>query len=154
LLKSDREVKEIKDDMNASERIDKQIADLNDWRGEVLARLRKLILAADPGIIEEWKWMGTPTWSKNSVICIANPHKDKVKLTFSHGAAFKDPEKLFNSMLEGNQWRAIDIFEGDKINERALKNLLQEALAFDSAAKPSKAKKTRPASNVKTRSRG
>ena len=98
--------------------------------------------------------MGTPTLSKNSVICIANPHKGKVKLTFSHGAAFKDPEKLFNSMLEGNQWRAIDIFEGDKINEPALKNLLQEALAFDSAAKPSKTKKTRPASKVKIRSRG
>jgi len=138
--------------MNASERIDKQIADLNDWRGETIARLRKLILAADADIIEEWKWMGTPTWSKNSVICIANPHKGKVKLTFAHGAVLKDPEKLFNSMLEGNQWRAIDIFEGDKINERALKNLLQEALAFDSAARTSKAK-TRPASKGKTRSR-
>jgi len=140
--------------MNASKRIDKLIADLNDWRGDVLARLRKFILDTDTGIIEEWKWMGTPTWSKNSVICIANPHKGKVKLTFSNGAALKDPEKLFNSMLEGNVWRAIDIFEGDKINERALKNLLKEALALDSAAKPSKTKKAHATSKMKKRSRG
>ena len=145
--------KEIETDMNASERIDKQVADLNDWRGDTLARLRRIVLASDPGIIEEWKWMGTATWSKNSVICIANPHKGKVKLTFSHGAGFKDPEKLFNSMLEGNQWRAIDILEGDKINESALKNLMREALAFDCTANSSKVNKTRPASKVRTRSR-
>jgi hypothetical protein len=128
--------------MNASKQIDKLIGDTTDWRGDVLARIRKLVLGADAGIVEEWKWMGTPTFSKNSVICIMNPHKGKVKMTFSHGAALQDPNKLFNAGLEGNQWRAIDLFEGDKINERALKALVKEALAYDalkaknSASKP------------------
>ena len=117
--------------MNASKQVDKLIRDTDDWRGEVLARLRKIILATDAGISEEWKWMGTPTYSKNSVICIMNPHKGKVKMVFSDGAALRDPDKLFNAMLEGNKWRAIDFREGDKINERALKALLKEALTYD-----------------------
>jgi len=119
--------------MNASEQIDKLIRDTTDWRGEALARIRKLILGADAGIREDWKWMGTAVWSKNGMICCMNPHKGKVKLTFAHGAAFQDPDKLFNAGLEGNQRRAIDFFEGDRINERALKALLKEGLAYDAS---------------------
>jgi len=117
--------------MNASEKIDKMIRNTTDWRGEVLDRIRKLIRSADAAIVEEWKWMGTPVFSKNRLICCMNPHKDKVKLTFSHGAAFADPNRLFNASLEGNQRRAIDFFAGDRIDERALKALLNEALAYD-----------------------
>lgn len=119
--------------MNASKEIDKLIRETKDWRGEILAKIRKIILSADPGIVEEWKWMGTPTYSKKSVICIMNPHKGKVKVTFSDGAALKDPEKVFNAGLGGKKWRAIDVFEGDKINERALKTLIKEAAAYDAA---------------------
>jgi hypothetical protein len=117
--------------MNASKQVDKLIRDTGDWRGEVIARIRKVILSADAGIVEEWKWMGTPTFSKNSVICIMNPHKGKVKVTFADGAALRDPDKLFNAGLGGKKWRAIDLFEGDKVNERALKALVKEAAAFD-----------------------
>jgi hypothetical protein len=117
--------------MNASKQVDKLIRDAGDWRGEVLAKIRKVILSSDAGIVEEWKWMGTPTFSKNSVICIMNPHKGKVKVTFADGAALQDPDKLFNAGLGGKKWRAIDVFEGDKINERALKALVKEAAAFD-----------------------
>jgi hypothetical protein len=117
--------------MNASKQVDKLIRDTGDWRGEVLAKIRKVILSSDAGIVEEWKWMGTPTFSKNSVICIMNPHKGKVKVTFADGAALQDPDKLFNAGLGGKKWRAIDVFEGDKINERALKALVKEAAAFD-----------------------
>jgi hypothetical protein len=117
--------------MNASKQVDKLIRDTGDWRGEVLAKIRKVILSADAGIVEEWKWMGTPTFSKNSVICIMNPHKGKVKVTFADGAALLDPDKLFNAGLGGKKWRAIDLFEGDKINERALKALVKEAVALD-----------------------
>jgi hypothetical protein len=107
----------------------------------MIAKLRKVILSADPDIAEEWKWMGTPTYSKNSVLCIMNPHKGKVKITFAHGAALRDPEKLFNAGLGGKQWRAIDIFEGDKISERALKALVKEAAAYDAAKAKGSAKK-------------
>jgi hypothetical protein len=117
--------------MNASKQVDKLIRETGDWRGEVIARIRKVILSADAGIVEEWKWMGTPTFSKNSVICIMNPHKGKVKVTFADGAALRDPDKLFNAGLGGKKWRAIDLFEGDKINERALKALVKEAAALD-----------------------
>lgn len=129
--------------MSASEQVDKLIRDTADWRGQVLARLRKLILGTDAAIVEEWKWMGTPTYSKNSVICIMNPHKGKVKLTFSDGAALKDLGKLFNAMLEGNKWRAIDFFEGDKVNERALKALVKEAVAYDALKPKSSASKAK-----------
>ena len=107
--------------MNPSERIDQLIAGLMDWRGKTLASIRKSFLGADRGIIEEWKWMGSPVWSHDGIIAVANAHKDKVKLTFSHGASLPDPDRLFNAGLEGKVWRAIDFFEGDKINERALK---------------------------------
>jgi hypothetical protein len=117
--------------MNPSERIDELIAELTDWRGKTLAGIRKTILEADREIIEEWKWMGSPVWSHNGIIAVGNAHKDKVKLTFSHGASLPDPDKLFNAGLEGNVWRAIDVFEGDKINERALRNLVRAAVAYN-----------------------
>ena len=117
--------------MNPSERIDKLIAGITDWRGTTLASIRKSILEADHEIIEEWKWMGSPAWSHNGIIAVGNAHKDKVKLTFAHGASLPDPNKLFNAGLGGNAWRAIDIFEGDEINERALKNLVRAAVEYN-----------------------
>ena len=126
--------------MTASERIDRMIAEIADWRGKTLATVRKAILAADREIIEEWKWMGSPVWSRDGIIAVANPHKGKVKVTFDYGARLPDPDKLFNAGLEGNQRRAIDFFEGDKVNERALKALVRAAIAFNQ----SKAKKKAP----------
>src|ERR1700739_417296 len=117
--------------MNPSERIDELIAKLPDWRGKTWASIRKTILEADREIIEEWKWMGSPVWSHEGIIAVATALKDKVKLTFSHGASLADPDKLFNAALEGNTWRAIDFFEGDKINERALKNLVRAAVDYN-----------------------
>jgi hypothetical protein len=123
--------------LDPSQQVDKLIEETADWRGDVLAKLRKLLLGADPGIVEDWKWMGTPTYYKHGLICVMNPHKGKVKITFDRGAAFPDPDKLFNAGLEGNQRRAIDFFEGDKIDVRALKALIKVALAYDaSKAKP------------------
>jgi hypothetical protein len=127
--------------MNPSERIDQLIAEITDWRGKTFARIRKSILEADREIIEEWKWMGSPVWSRDGIIAVANAHKGKVKLTFDHGARLLDPDKLFNAGLEGNQRRAIDFFEGDKIDERALKNLVRAAVAYNQ----SKLKKKAPA---------
>jgi hypothetical protein len=117
--------------MKPSERIDELIAKLTDWRGKTLAGIRKSILVADREIVEEWKWMGSPVWSRDGMIAVANAHKEKVKLTFSHGARLPDPDKLFNAGLEGNAWRAIDFLEGDKINERALKNLVRAAVDYN-----------------------
>src|ERR1700730_11785857 len=117
--------------MNPSERIDQLIAGLPDWRGKTLSSIRKSILEADREIIEEWKWMGSPVWSHEGIIAAANAHKDKVNLTFSHGASLPDPDKLFNAALGGNPCRAIDFFEGDKINERALKNLVRDAVDYN-----------------------
>jgi hypothetical protein len=121
------------DPANPSERIDKLIAKLADWRGQMLANVRKTILEADREIIEEWKWMGSPVWSRDGIIAVGNAHKDKVKLTFPHGAGLPDPDKLFNAGLGGKVWRAIDISEGDsdKINERALKNLIRAAVEYN-----------------------
>jgi hypothetical protein len=119
--------------MNPSERIDQLIAELTDWRGKTLASIRKSILEADPEIIEEWKWMGSPVWSRDGIIAVGNAHKDKVKLTFSHGASLPDPDKLFNAGLEGKVWRGIDVFEGDKIDERALKDLVRAAADYNQA---------------------
>src|ERR1700684_3942956 len=116
---------------SASALIDQLIAKLTDWRGKTLASVRKSILEADRGIIEEWKWMGSPVWSRDGMIAVGNAHKDKVKLTFSHGASLPDPDKLFNAGLGGNAWRAIDFFEGDKINGRALKNLVRAAVDYN-----------------------
>ena len=117
--------------MDPSERIDQLIAGLTDWRGKTLAGVRNTILEADREIIEEWKWMGSPVWSRDGIIAVGNAHKDKVKLTFSHGASLPDPDKLFNAGFGGNTWRAIDFFEGDKINERALKNLVRAAVEYN-----------------------
>ena len=127
--------------MNPSERIDELIARLTDWRGKTLAGIRKAILAADREIVEEWKWMGSPVWSRDGMIAVANAHKDKVKVTFSNGASLPDPEKLFNNGLGGNRWRAIDLLEGDKVNERALKNLVRAAIDYNQ----SKLKRKAPA---------
>ena len=117
--------------MTASDQIDQLIARLTDWRGKTFASIRKTILAADPEISEEWKWRGSPVWSRDGMIAVANAHKDKVKVTFSHGAHLKDPDKLFNAGLDGKAWRAIDLFEGDEINEGALKNLVRAAVDFN-----------------------
>ncbi len=124
---------------SASALIDEMIAELADWRGKTLASVRKNILDADPKIIEEWKWMGSPVWSRDGIIAVGNAHKDKVKLTFAHGASLPDTEKVFNAGLGGNQWRAIDWFEGDKINERALKNLVRAAIEFNQTESKKKA---------------
>ena len=125
--------------MNPSERIDQLIEGLTDWRGKTLASIRNSILEADRQIIEEWKWMGSPVWSRDGMIAVGNAHKDKVKLTFSHGAQLPDPDKLFNAGLGGNAWRAIDLFEGDKIKERALKNLVHSAVEYNQMKLKSKA---------------
>jgi hypothetical protein len=117
--------------MNPSERIDQLIAGLTDWRGKTLAGIRKSILEADREIVEEWKWMGSPVWSRDGIIAVGNAHKDKVKLTFAHGASLPDPDKLFNAGLDGKVWRAIDLFEGDKINARALKTLVRAAVDYN-----------------------
>jgi hypothetical protein len=125
--------------MTPSERIDRLIAELTDWRGKTFASVRKSILEADREIIEEWKWMGSPVWSRDGLIAVANAHKGKVKLTFAYGASLPDPDKLFNAGLEGNARRAIDFFEGDKINERALKNLVRAAIDHNQAKLKKKA---------------
>ena len=130
----------------ASELISKRIADLGDWRGATLGRMRKLIQQADPGVVEEWKWVtstkpGTPVWSHDGIICTGESYKDKVKLTFAKGAALKDPARLFNSSLDGNARRAIDIHEGEEIDEAAFKALVRQAVALNSAGKLKPAKK-------------
>ena len=127
--------------MEPSEKIDQLIAKLDDWRGKTLAGLRKSILGVDDEIIEEWKWMGSPVWSRDGIIAVGNAHKDKVKLTFYHGAQLPDPDKLFNAGLDGGKWRAIDLFEGDKLNERAFKALVRAAVDYNQ----SKVKKKAPA---------
>jgi len=114
---------------DASTRIDQLIAGLTDWRGKTFAAVRKAILAADPEIVEEWKWMGSPVWSRDGIIAVANAHKDKVKLTFAYGASLPDPDGLFNAGLDGNARRAIDLFEGDRVDARALTSLVRAAIA-------------------------
>ena len=133
---------------SASERIDKMIAELGDWRGETLSRMRKLINEADPDVVEEVKWVkatspGTPTWSHDGIICTGEPYKSVVKLTFAKGASLKDPAKLFNSSLEGNTRRAIDIREGEKVDAGAFKALIRAAIVLNASggkAKPKRAK--------------
>lgn len=117
--------------LTPSERIDALIAGIADWRGKTFAELRQTILAADEGIVEEWKWMGSPVWSCDGMIAVANAHMGKVKLTFMHGAKLPDPDQLFNDGLEGNARRAIDFFEGDKLDKRALKNLVRAAIEYN-----------------------
>lgn len=126
--------------MNASERIDRLIAEITDWRGKTFAAIRKTILAADREIVEEWKWMGTPVWSRDGIIAVANAHKGKVKVTFDYGARLPDYDKLFNAGLEGNQRRAIDYFEGDKVDERALKALVRAAVEYNQSKSKKKAR--------------
>ncbi|CAN7553775.1 DUF1801 domain-containing protein [Variovorax paradoxus] len=126
----------------ASELISQRIAELGGWRGETLGRMRKLIQQADPEVVEEWKWMGTPVWSHGGIICTGESYKDKVKLTFAKGASLPDPAGLFNASLDGNMRRAIDIFEGDEIDGAAFKALVREAVALNSAGKSKPAKKT------------
>jgi hypothetical protein len=120
--------------------IDARIAELGDWRGRALARARALIKEADPDVVETWKWRGVPVWEDDGIICTGETYRDKVKLTFARGAALKDPSHLFNSSLEGNVRRAIDIHEGEKINEKALKALVRDAVALNRAKRPARAR--------------
>ena len=129
---------------SASELISKRIADLADWRGATLSRMRRLIKEADPDVVEEWKWMGTPVWSHDGIICTGESYKSVVKLTFAKGASLKDPSRLFNSSLDGNVRRAIDIHEGQDVDEAAFKALVRQAIALNSAGKPKAAKKAKP----------
>jgi len=119
-----------------SQLIDARIKELSDWRGEMLSRLRTLVKEADPEVVEEWKWRAVPVWSHAGIICTGETYKDKVKLTFAKGASLKDPSGLFNSSLEGNVRRAIDIHEGDKIDEKALKALIRAAVALNISVRP------------------
>ncbi len=128
---------------SASALISKRIAELGDWRGKTLSRMRKLIKEADPDIVEEWKWMGTPVWSHEGIICTGESYKNVVKLTFAKGASLKDPVPLFNSSLDGNTRRAIDIHEGEKVDESAFKALVRQAAALNSAGKLKPSKKAR-----------
>jgi len=127
----------------ASQLISDRIAELADWRGKTLQRMRTLIQQADPEVVEEWKWMGTPVWSHDGIICTGESYKDKVKLTFAKGASLKDPARLFNSSLDGNVRRAIDIHEDEKVDEKAFKALIQQAVALNTAPKSKPAKKAK-----------
>jgi hypothetical protein len=123
--------------------ISKRIAELGDWRGETLSRMRKLIKEADPDVVEEWKWMGTPVWSHDGIICTGESYKAIVKLTFLKGASLKDPTKLFNSSLDGNARRAIDIHEGEEVDANAFKALVRQAVALNSSGKSNDSKKAK-----------
>ena len=141
----------------ASKLISERIAELGDWRGKTLARMRKLIKQADPDVVEEWKWMGTPVWSHDGIICTGESYKSVVKTTFARGASLKDPSRLFNSSLEGNTRRAIDFREGEAIDEPALKALIRAAVALNTAGKqakkPSRASKPAPKAKPASRAR-
>ena len=117
--------------MKPSEQIDQHIAGIADWRGKVLATIRRIMLEADPAVTEDWKWMGTPVWYCDGMVSLANPHRGKVKWTFVKGAHFADADHLFNAGLEGKEWRAIDIFEKDRPNEAALRRLVKTAIAYN-----------------------
>ncbi|WP_217914797.1 DUF1801 domain-containing protein [Miltoncostaea marina] len=122
-------------DPPASELIDRRIAELGDWRGETLRRVRELIRRADPEVVEEWKWRGTPTWSHDGIVCTGESYRDKVKLTFAKGAALDDPAGLFNASLDGNVRRAIDIGEGDELDAAAFTELIRAAVALNAAGR-------------------
>jgi hypothetical protein len=128
---------------SASELISKRIAELGDWRGETLGRMRKLIKEADPHVVEEWKWMGTPVWSHDGIICTGESYKSVVKLTFAKGASLKDPARLFNSSLDGNVRRAIDIREGEEVDATAFQVLIRQAVALNSSGKSKPLKKAK-----------
>jgi hypothetical protein len=146
--------------MNPSERIDRMIAEIPDWRARTFAIVRKAIRAANPEIVEDWKWRGSPVWSCDGMIAVANAHKEKVKVTFSYGAKLPDPDKLFNAGLEGGTWRAIDLFEGDRVNEGALKNLVRAAIVHNrtklkkNIAAGTKAKARKTASKPESKGKG
>src|SRR5262252_6099210 len=127
-----------------SELIDARIKELDDWRGKMLSRLRSLVKEADPQVVEEWKWRGVPVWSHDGIICTGETYKSVVKMTFAKGAQLKDPSRLFNSSLDGNVRRAIDIHEGDKINEAALKDLIRAAVALNLESKTKGKSGTKP----------
>jgi hypothetical protein len=128
---------------SASKLISKRIAELGDWRGKTLDRMRKLIKEADPDVIEEWKWMGTPVWSHSGIICTGESYKTVVKLTFAKGASLKDPARLFNSSLDGNVRRAIDIHEDEEVDASAFKALVRQAVKLNSSGKSKRAKKSK-----------
>ena len=130
---------------SASELITEKIATLGGWRGQTLARMRRLILEEAPDGVETWKWMGTPVWEHNGILCTGESYKDKIKLTFAKGASLKDPTKLFNSSMDGNARRALDIFEGDEVDATAFKTLIREAVALNGASKAKPAKKAKAA---------
>ena len=134
---------------SASVLISKRIAELGDWRGETLGRMQKLIREAVPDVVEEWKWMGTPVWSHDGIICTGESYKSVVKLTFLKGASLKDPAHLFNSSLEGNARRAIDIHEGEAVDETAFKALIREAVALNGAGKTKASTKTKASRKTK-----
>ena len=127
------------ENMGASERIDNLVAELTDWRGKMFADIRRIIHEADPEIVEEWKWMGTPVWSHGGIVCIANAFKDKVKLTFDEGASVADPDKLYNNGLAGKKWRTIDYFKDDRIKKIELRNLVRSAVDYNLAKTKTKA---------------
>ena len=136
---------------SASALIDKRIKELGDWRGQTLAKIRAIIHAADPEIVEEWKWMGTPIFSHAGIVCTGETYKNVVKMTFMKGGQLKDPAGLFNSSLEGNARRAIDVREGEQINESALKDLIRAAVAVNLQGKSKPASKTKPKPAVRSR---
>jgi hypothetical protein len=136
----------------ASKLISKRIADLGDWRGKTLAGMRALIKEADPDVVEEWKWMGTPVWSHDGIICTGESYKSVVKLTFAKGASLKDPASLFNSSLEGNTRRAIDIKEGEEVDGAAFKALVRQAIALNGAARSKSAAKSARSKSAKSKS--
>ncbi len=143
------------------ELIDRMIVRLGDWRGERIGQIRRLMREAEPEIVEEWKWMGTPTWSRDGLVAIANPHAGKVKVTFAHGAHLPDPRRLFNAGLGGSEWRAVDILETDAVDEAALKDLIRAAVNFNRSrlggtGRPSRRSKVarRPGSRTAPRTSG
>jgi hypothetical protein len=133
----------VSEGQSASQLISKKIAELGDWRGATLGRMRKLIREADPDVVEEWKWMGTPVWSHDGIICTGESYKSVVKLTFAKGASLKDPARLFNSSLDGNVRRAIDIHEGEEVDGAAFKTLVRQAVALNGSAKSKSSKKAK-----------
>ena len=133
----------VSEGQSASQLISKKIAELGDWRGATLGRMRKLIREADPNVVEEWKWMGTPVWSHDGIICTGESYKSVVKLTFANGASLQDPAHLFNSSLDGNVRRAIDIHEGEEVDGSAFKTLVRAAIALNGSAKSKSSKKAK-----------
>jgi hypothetical protein len=133
----------VSEGQSASQLISKKIAELGDWRGATLGRMRELIREADPDVVEEWKWMGTPVWSHDGIICTGESYKSVVKLTFAKGASLKDPARLFNSSLDGNVRRAIDIHEGEEVDGPAFKTLVRQAVALNGSAKSKSSKKAK-----------